>query len=76
MVNSQKSKDTRKHEFENFNHIKIKGVVNGTRGNRTFCVNIMSYVPIDSKWKCAQGSGLEIVVISYNRLSWKKITNR
>ena len=26
----------------------------------------MSYVPIDSKWKCAQGGGLEIVVISYN----------
>ena len=26
----------------------------------------MSYLPIDSKWKCAQGGGLEIVVISPN----------
>ena len=30
------------YEFENLNHIKIKGVSNGNpcRGNRTFCVNI------------------------------------
>lgn len=24
----------------------------------------MNYIPIDSKWKCAQGGGLEITVIS------------
>jgi hypothetical protein len=26
----------------------------------------MSYVPVGSKWKCGQGGGLEIVVISVN----------